>query len=446
MSAVPTLAANTTVKRWAPHEHTTPVQYCFDDMVTFPLYDASAAGDAARVQELIAGATPAVNQAREPHAEPSIHDRETPLMVACRNGHDDCVRLLLGVGADVEQRKKNSVTALLIACQNGHLDCARLLLEAGAAVDQATADGCTPLLVACRNGRLDCARLLFEAGAAVDQARADGCTPLLMACRRGHLDCARLLLEAGAAVDQATADGCTPLLVACQQGHLDCARLLLEAGTAVDQATADGCTPLFMACCKAHLDCARLLLEAGAAVDQARADGCTPLLMACQEGHAKCAHLLCSHGASRTFGNDDTAESIAAEEGHEELCSWLEQSRGWTPLHHLEVLGLARTRALLRAGADVHARPVGAGTLTPVERAAAMAEPRVAAAELVLCAAEPWSPQNHQLFPAAARARAVTLLFLGCWFANQTRFAGEEQAMKDVWVDCVMAHSVRRAG
>ena len=124
--------------------------------------------------------------------------------------------------------------------------------------------------------------------------------------------------------------------------------------------------------------------------------------------------------------------------GQAEIAAWLVRSRGWTPLHHLEELSPARTRTLLRDGADPHAQP----TPTPAERASAIGG---AVSELVLRAARPWSRVSHELYPDAARARAVELLRLGQQLSTQPCFTGEEQAVVDVWITHVMPHAVRRA-
>ena len=124
--------------------------------------------------------------------------------------------------------------------------------------------------------------------------------------------------------------------------------------------------------------------------------------------------------------------------GQAELTAWLVRTRGWTPLHHLEELTTARARTLLRDGADPHAQP----TPTPAERASAV-DGEVS--ELVLRAARPWSRVSHELYPDAARARAVELLRLGQQLSIQPRFTGEEQAVVDVWITHVMPHVVRRA-
>ena len=65
---------------------------------------------------------------------------------------------------------------------------------------------------------------------------------------------------------------------------------------------------------------------------------------------------------------------------------------------------------------------------------------------LILRAAQPWSPDSHELFPEAARKRAVELLLLGYRLTHGqgNRFAGEEGALFDVWRMNVMAFAVTR--
>ena len=64
------------------------------------------------------------------------------------------------------------------------------------------------------------------------------------------------------------------------------------------------------------------------------------------------------------------------------------------------------------------------------------------AAALVLRAAEPWSPEAHELYPGAARAWAVAVVRLGTLLSR--RFGGEEVSFLDAWRDYVMPHAVGR--
>ena len=70
-------------------------------------------------------------------------------------------------------------------------------------------------------------------------------------------------------------------------------------------------------------------------------------------------------------------------------------------------------------------------------------------AALLLEAAEPWSPHTHELFPAAARARAVELTLLGELLCRSdgmhAMLGGGERALMDVWRDCVVPHAVERS-
>ena len=51
----------------------------------------------------------------------------TPLMVAAKEGHVECAKILLEYGANIYFVDKNSKTAALIAYENGHYELAKLL-------------------------------------------------------------------------------------------------------------------------------------------------------------------------------------------------------------------------------------------------------------------------------------------------------------------------------
>ena len=105
----------------------------------------------------------------------------------------------------------------------------------------------------------------------------------------------------------------------------------------------------------------------------------------------------------------------------------------------------------MRAGADPLA-PGNNGPSTLATTPLALAEawlavgggadsaesPGMQACELLVRACEPWSPANHSLFPAPARARAVELLCVGHHaFANKP-------SLLDCWLEYVMPMSIER--
>ena len=88
-------------------------------------------------------------------------------------------------------------------------------------------------------------------------------------------------------------------------------------------------------------------------------------------------------------------------------------------------------------GADLHARE-GDGP-APHSLALAMRVQGVvaagSAADLVLCAAEPWSPETHHLFPPLSRVRAVEVMLMGHRLSREARF--EQEAVRGTQSNCV---------
>ncbi len=173
--------------------------------------------------------------------------KDTPLMRAVRQGHENCVDLLLEAGADVNAGYR--CPPLALAAMKGGKDCVDLLLKAGADVNRAEKNGRTPIVTAAINGDKDCADLLLKAGADVNQSGKYGWTPLVAAVLNKSKDCADLLLKAGADVNQLAEGfyGRTPLEEAEMNGRMDCVDMLLKSGAGVYKSPRYGWTPLVAA-------------------------------------------------------------------------------------------------------------------------------------------------------------------------------------------------------
>lgn len=352
-------------------------------------------------------------------------------------------------------------TPLMRAARRGLIGALiRLLRHAThSAVASKNGIGLTALMVACGSNQRTAASMLLRAAPnAVDVADNEGVTALSAACQAGYSAVVEVLLEAGAAVDHQDHLGFTPLLAACQEGHAEIVKQLLAAGAPLHSPTGpDGLDPLHAACQEGHPDVVSLLLHSRADVDRPMRDRCasTALRLACRFGHLRCVQLLSSHGACRTWSSSEhdgtsmTAERVATLRGHAPtLGAWLAASRQWpTALHHLDVIDTQRVRQLLREGASLNAASQGGGP-TPLTLARSLhlsgRAPYGSAAHLVLCAAEPWSPTNHQLYPATQRRQAEALHRVGLLLARQRRFAGGGSALMDVWVGHVMPFAVVR--
>lgn len=251
------------------------------------LHCAAAQGQRSVCKLLMDEGIPA-DVASDPH-------QVTPLHLAARGGHVQCVRLLLGHVANVDPLDAFGATPLLGAAQGGHRKVAALLLQKGASaavVDEATQRTC--LHWAVLHGDSETTTLILQQGRVnPNAADAQGETPLLLAARRGYKDLLQLLLEMGAAVDLCNAAGITPLINSAFFGHLPAVELLLGRGAdirAVD--LAQGRSALHWAAMNDHADVARALLTHRALLNLVDKAGLTPLDTALEAEAASVAEVL----------------------------------------------------------------------------------------------------------------------------------------------------------
>jgi ankyrin repeat protein len=92
-----------------------------------------------------------------------------PLHWACRNGHYDCVKLLLDHGANIHL-KGRGITPIVWAVRNGHSSIVRLLIKYKVGLEVVDR-GLTPLGWAAWDGRHDVAAVLLEGGARANSKR-----------------------------------------------------------------------------------------------------------------------------------------------------------------------------------------------------------------------------------------------------------------------------------
>ena len=121
------------------------------------------------------------------------------------------VHALLSEGAKVDLPTTEGQTPLYVACHNGHTEVVRALLSEGAKVDLLNKDGLSTLHMVCFNGHTEVARALLSGGAKVDLQNKNGFSPLHKACHCGHIGVVRALLSAGATADLCNINGRTPL-------------------------------------------------------------------------------------------------------------------------------------------------------------------------------------------------------------------------------------------
>jgi ankyrin repeat protein len=246
-----------------------------------------------------------VNQAKE--------DGSTALHMAAENGHKAVVELLLGKeDIDVNKGGKGGETPLFAAASRGHKAVVDILLKAGANTTQIwhqKLDSC-PAATAVRDkiddfiyyaleNPVELDKFLNEDPWLVNAQKESGATTLYVFAQEGKVAEVTKLLEKGANVHKTMKqDGSTPLYIAAQQGHAEVVLALLEAGAATDQPMDNELTPLCVAAYNGREEAVKVLLEAGADVNGVSLSAPTPLSLAAQQGHAVVVSALLKAGAN----------------------------------------------------------------------------------------------------------------------------------------------------
>ena len=118
-----------------------------------------------------------------------VYPGYTPLLVACKGGHHECVSVLVAAGASVHAtvpgalRRAETTLTFAAAAEQGSLRCVQVLLEAGASV-RVPPNTWSPLHAAIwgsGDARCECAVALLRAGADVNALDDCGRSPLLFA-------------------------------------------------------------------------------------------------------------------------------------------------------------------------------------------------------------------------------------------------------------------------
>ncbi|WKY07621.1 hypothetical protein Q1695_007241 [Nippostrongylus brasiliensis] len=298
-------------------------------------------------------------------------NNDTPLTLACSNGHAQMVDVLVCRGANIEHRDKKGFTPLILAATGGHRDVVELLLNNGAQIEaQSERTKDTALSLACSGGRKDVVELLLSRGANKEHRNVSDYTPLSLAASGGYVEIVNMLLNAGAEINSRTGSklGISPLMLAAMNGHKEATRVLLEQGSDINaQIETNRNTALTLACFQGRTEVVGLLLQYNANVEHRAKTGLTPLMEAANGGYVEVGELLLDACADPNTApvpsSRDTALTIAADKGHERFVDMLvhrgahidaRNKKGctalWLACHggHLETV-----QTLVKHGADV---------------------------------------------------------------------------------------------
>ncbi|KAM5255151.1 cortactin-binding protein 2 isoform 2-T2 [Ctenodactylus gundi] len=227
--------------------------------------------------------------------------RPTLLQQAAAQGNVTLLSMLLNEeGLDINYSCEDGQSALYSAAKNGHTDCVRLLLNAEAQVDAADKNGFTPLCSAAAQGHLECVQLLIAYDANINHAAAGGQTPLYLACKNGNNECIKLLLEAGADRNVKTRDGWTPVHAAVDIGNVDSLKLLMYHRTTAHGNSQSEARPEpgFWALDGGETSSEGISKPVVPAdlINHADREGWTAAHIAASKGFKNCLEVLCRHG------------------------------------------------------------------------------------------------------------------------------------------------------
>ncbi len=252
----------------------------------------------------------------------------TPLLFAVRGGHIDAVRVLLEVGADVNDPLSDGQSALVVASANAHWELADYLLDRGADPTLAGAGwnalhqtirtrrmnvsfGTPPPIPSGSVDSIDVVKKLLAKGVDVNARMTTngmkdgqrnrlhrlGATAFFLAAKVTDVEAMRVLLDAGADPLIPNADGTTPLMVASglaiwnpgedggsltgqEEEVLEAVRICLELGNDVNAVNYRGETALHGAAYRGVNIVVEYLVEQGAKLDARTDPGWTALAIA----------------------------------------------------------------------------------------------------------------------------------------------------------------------
>ena len=139
----------------------------------------------------------------------------TALMWAAWRGDHTSFATLLQFGANPQASSFDGNSVLIYATYGGSIECIRLVLGAGADINHTSHSLVTPVMVPPRIGdNLAIATVRVVRGASIEASRRQRFTPLYVAALTNQVEILAYLLESGATIDVASWDCSTPISVA----------------------------------------------------------------------------------------------------------------------------------------------------------------------------------------------------------------------------------------
>jgi len=173
------------------------------------------------------------------------------LLLAIRTNDVDRASQVLGAGVDADTKfaiNSQKRPGLCLSVENNYINMVRLLLKLGASVNQVDTCGASPLYLASSLGYTEVVRLLLqEARPNVNARTALGGTALHAATACGSLEIVEDLVREGANLTIQDKNGRTALHIAAMKGFSEISKCLIERGAPVAVLDSLDNTPLHYA-------------------------------------------------------------------------------------------------------------------------------------------------------------------------------------------------------
>lgn len=306
-------------------------------------------------------------------SEFTIHDNQTPMSCAAREGHQNVVKSFLRKnGVDLNAVDCHGRTSLSWAAEQGHQEVVKMLLEnpnvelnlkdsqfgfsplawsvreiktnvvelllENVQVDLNSVDhhGRTPLSWAAEVGSSTIVELLPQRNDVELNFKDfdDELTPLGWAARKGQINVIKILLSKdGVDVNVRDKNGQTPFARAARERHIEAIKCFLnEPSVDLNRKDHENLTPLAWAVRKRYGKIIKLLLQKHEIdINTKNHQGRTPLTFAAENGYLEIVRLLLKQTDIEINSRDEhdrTPLSFAAENGHVEIVRLLLKQEG----------------------------------------------------------------------------------------------------------------------
>ncbi|KAL8611472.1 hypothetical protein ACOMHN_014527 [Nucella lapillus] len=256
----------------------------------------------------------------------SQSEGETPLLIACRLGHERLAAMLFRVSHTTGLIRTNKKeTPLHIASSFGHANVVSRILQLRQ--DQVRAkDWCgdTPLHRAIRSGHVDVVRILLKNKADVNARNDLLNNPLCQSVSDGQWEIMAMVAQSPKLdIDARGEHNYSAMIVACHLDNAQAVNTLLTCGADPDTAGPSNTTCLQIASAAGMVAIVEALLKAGASVNTVNDVRDTALTLAAFGGFKDVVKLLLAHGSQPKVGSSYDALELATENGYSDIADMI---------------------------------------------------------------------------------------------------------------------------